>query len=122
MWLKQYSLTLNNKTIDLAMKLLMKLSGKPIALGESKRLQSVASIHYLPQEATVLFSRPKLLLSFTVHCTRFILSESPHIYSRQIATCNALGNVQSTCVEIGSALWLPLGQHPTTVQNDSYNG
>lgn len=33
---------LNNQTIDLVIKLLMKLSGKLIALGESRKLQKVA--------------------------------------------------------------------------------
>lgn len=51
-----------------------------------------------------------------------ILSQSRQTYSRQIATCKALGIVQSTCVEIDSALWLPLVEHPSTVQIGSYNG
>lgn len=40
---KHYSLMLNGQTIVLVIKLLMKLSGKLIALAESRRLQRVAS-------------------------------------------------------------------------------
>lgn len=51
-----------------------------------------------------------------------ILSQSPQTYSRQIATCMLIEIVQSTYVKIGSALCLPLVEHPSPVQIDSYNG
>jgi len=51
-----------------------------------------------------------------------ILSQSPQTYSMHIATCNALEIVQSTYVDIGSALWLPVVEQPSTVLIDSYNG
>lgn len=112
-------------------------------------IASFPSVIYLPQEATLslpgssyssllpdvpypcmIYSSLSMYALVLVLCSwetgRLFRPEhavcSPQVYIRQIATCNSLGTVQSTCVEIGSAMWLTLVEHPSTVQINSNNG